>query len=179
MILYKISTPFTVFRFKYDPVVNDYDLSNCQTPEEFTGPDAELMEDLQDIDGTKFDVAPLTAGLGGLVIREELAPKLRDYLNEHGCIIAERRIISPLDTYVVFGAFNLYNDNPDAPLFRLWHSPDVKELSMSHYASVEFMDWLNENFDTRGLTFHQINREEPYAMPPKKTSEAPKTTDTD
>ena len=138
------------------------------------------MEDLYEIDGTKFDVAPLITELGGLVIREELAPKLRDYLSDHGCIIAERRIITPLDTYVVFGAFNLYNDNPDAPLFRLWHSPDVKELSMSHYASVEFVDWLKDNFDTRGLKFHQINREEPpYEKPPKKTSEAPKTADTD
>ena len=80
---------------------------------------------------------------------------------------------------MVFGAFNLYNDNPDAPLFRLWHSPDIKELAVSHFASVEFADWLKDNFDTRGLTFHQINREEPYVYPPKKTSEAPKTTETD
>ena len=179
MFLYKLSTPPGVARFKYDRLVNATRMSWCQTPEEFAGPDAELMESLYEIDGTKFDHAPLIADLGGLVIREELAPKLRDYLNDHGCIIAERRIISPLDTYIVFGAFNLYNDNPDAPLFRLWHSPDIKELSMSHYASVEFMDWLNENFDTRGLTFHQISREEPYAMPPKKPVEPPKTADTD
>ena len=180
MFLYEISPPSKVFTFKDDPVVNCNSMAWCQTPEEFAGPDAELVEDLYEIDGTKFDHAPLIADLGGLVIREELAPKLRDYLNDHGCIIAERRIISPLDTYVVFGAFNLYNDNPDAPLFRLWHSPDIKELSILHYASVEFVDWLKENFDTRGLEFDYISREEPpYAMPPKKTSEAPKTTGTD
>ena len=179
MFLYKISAPYTVFTFKYDPVVNDYDLSWSQTPEEFTGPDAELIEEIQDIDGSELDRPSLTGRLGGLLIREELAPKLRDYLNDHGCIIAERRIITPRDTYVLFGAFNLYNDNPDAPLFRLWHSPDIKELAVSQYASVEFVDWLKENFDTRGLKFHQISREATYAMPPKKTSEAPKTTDTD
>ena len=180
MFLYKLSTPPGVARFKDDPVVNCNSMACSQTPEEFTGPDAELMESLYEIDGTKFDHAPLIADLGGLVIREELVPKLRDYLNEHGCIIAERRIITPLDTYVVFGAFNLYNDNPDAPLFRLWHSPDVKELAVSHYASVEFVDWLKENFDTRGLKFYYMSREEPpYAKPPKKTSEAPKTTETD
>ena len=180
MFLYEISSPSKTFTFKYDPAVSTYAQSWSQTPEEFVGPDAELVEDLYEIDGTKFDVAPLTANLGGLVIREELAPKLRDYLNEHGCIIAERRIISPLDTYVLFGVFNLYNDNPDAPLFRIWRSPTSKKLSVYHYASVEFVDWLKENFDTRGLKFYYMTREEPpYEKPPKKTSEAPKTADTD
>ena len=66
MFLYELSTPPRVARFKDDPVVYDYAMSWYQTPEEFAGPDAELMEDLYEIDGTKFDVAPLTANLGGL-----------------------------------------------------------------------------------------------------------------
>ena len=180
MILYNISSARRTFGFTQTSTMNDYTMCCYQTPEEFAGPDAELMEEIQDVDGTEYDHAPLTVRLGGLLIREELAPKLRDYLNEHGCIIAERRIITPRDTYIVLRVFNLYNDNPDAPLFRLWRSPKNKELSISQYASVEFVDWLQENFDTRGLRFYNIRRENPpYENPPKKTSEAPKTTDTD
>ena len=179
MFLYEILPPFKAFWFKHDREINDYGMSWCQTPEEFTGPDAELIEEIQDYDGSELDRAPLTARLGGLLIREELAPKLRDYLNDHGCIIAERRIITPLDTYVVFGAFNLYNDNPDAPLFRMWRSPRIKKLSERHYASVEFVDWLKENFDIRGLELLQLDHEEPYVYPPKKDIEPPQATVTD
>lgn len=170
MFFYKVSRARSTFDVVLDPTMDGFDLKYYQKPEDFAGPDFEALEMLQDIDGTEFARHPLTESEGGLLILEELAPKLRDYLNEHGCIVAERRVISPHNSYILMRVFNLYNDNPNAPMFRLWRSPTLRELSVSQYASTEFADWLKENFDASGLRFIDVQREEPYERLPKNTS---------
>lgn len=163
MEIVEFFTARQAFKFESNPVMSSRSFYRYQVPGEFAGPDIEALERVRNTEGNEYLRCPLTEDLGGIVAREDdVAPKLRDYLNEHGCIVAERRIITQFDCYVVFRVFNHYNDNPNAPLFRLWRAADLKELSISQYASVEFVDWLKENFDTSGLRFDYIYREEPY-----------------
>ena len=167
MICYEILDAIRTAIFMFDESVHALRVTETQDFSEFDGRTFEILEDRKEVDGSDMPQYGLTAALGALVADEEKAPAIREALNQGGAKIAEATFVSQFGTYYGFRAFNLYEETPEAPVFRTRTTPSNPDLWRKQFYTPQFADWLKANFDTRGLSINRVERD-PYFYRPNR-----------
>lgn len=168
MICYRIDAAIVSALFEYDGSFHMLRMTETQDFNEFDGQSFEVLEVRKDTDGTPMPQYGLTEALGALVAESEMAPVIREALNQGGARIAEATFVSQFGTYHGFRAFNLYEDTPQAPVFRTRTTPSNPDLWMDQLYTPQFAEWLQANFDTRGLSINRVERDPYFYRPDPK-----------
>ncbi|CAM4280326.1 MULTISPECIES: hypothetical protein [Corynebacterium] len=168
MLCHKIKHTIGTAVFVFDPSISILDMEEAQHFEMIDGKHFDVLESCFDSDGSPYPRYGLTESIGMLVAPADAAPAIRDALNQQGARIAECTFTSQYGDYIGFRAFNLHEDTPQAPVFRIRTSPDNPDLWMDQYYSSEFVDWLKANFDTRGIQTRTFDQDPHYNSPEKK-----------
>ena len=167
MICFRVDAASVSALFEYDGSFHVLRMTETQDFNEFDGQHFEVLEVRKDTDGTPLPQYGLTEALGALVVESDLAPAVRDALNQGGAKIAEATFVSQFGTYYGFRAFNLYEETPEAPVFRTRTTPSNPDLWRKQFYTPQFADWLKANFDTRGLSINRVERD-PYFYRPNR-----------
>jgi len=154
--------------FQYDGSFHMLKMTETQDFNEFDGRKFEVMEDRREVDGSLMPQYGLTEALGALVAESEMAPAIREALNQGGARIAEATFVSQFGTYHGFRAFNLYEDTPQAPVFRTRTTPSNPDLWRKQFYTPQFAEWLQANFDTRGVRITRVERDPYFYLPDRK-----------
>ena len=157
MICFRVDAASVSALFEYDGSFHVLRMTETQDFNEFDGQHFEVLEVRKDTDGTPLPQYGLTEALGALVVESDIAPAVRDALNQGGAKIAEATFVSQFGTYYGFRAFNLYEETPEAPVFRTRTTPSNPDLWMDQLYTPQFAEWLKTNFDTRGLRLSLIH----------------------
>lgn len=168
MICYEILHAIRTSNFMYDESVHHLRTTETQDFNEFDGRTFEVLEDRKEVDGSAMPQYGLTETLGAFVADEEKAPAIREALNQGGAKIAEATFVSQFGTYYGFRAFNLYEETPEAPVFRTRTTPSNPDLWRKQFYTPRFAEWLKANIDTRGLSINRVERD-PYFYRPDRT----------
>ena len=168
MISFKIGNASGAALFIYDKSFNSLRLTETQDFNEFDRGKFEVYEDRKEVDGSEMPQFGLLGALGALVADEEKAPAIREALNQGGAKIAEATFVSQFGTYYGFRSFSLYKETPEAPVLRTLTSPANPELWRTQFYTPQFVEWLEANFDTRGLSITRVDRD-PYFHLPDRT----------
>ena len=168
MICFEISGASHSALFEYDGSFDTLGMTEAQDFNEFDGQSFEALEVRKDIDGTPMPQYGLTEELGALVVDEAHAPVVREALCQGGARIAEASFVSQFGTYHGFRAFNLYEDTPQAPVFRTRTTPSNPDLWRKQFYTPQFAEWLQANFDTRGLSVTRVERDPYFYRPDRK-----------
>lgn len=168
MICYEISSSIRSAYFGGDESFDSLEITEVQDFTEFDGLHFEVFEYRMGRDGTPWPQFGLSEDLGALVADDDRAPVVRKALNQYGAQVAEATILTQFGHYYAFRAFNLLEDTPQAPVFRVRTSPANQDLWMDQYYSVEFVEWLKASFDTRGLRISKVECD-PYFFRPDAT----------
>lgn len=168
MLCHVIEKDVHTASFRYDSSINLLDLEETQDPNELDGRYFDVFEDRREVDGSLMPQHGLTETVGMLVAPPDTAPAIREALNNHGAHITESTFTSQFGDYVGFRAFNLYEDTPQAPVFRIRTAPDNPGLWMDQYYTAEFAEWLKANFDTRGLVIRLVDKDPHFYRPDKE-----------
>ena len=168
MICYEILHAIRTSIFMYDESVHTLRVTETQDFSEFDGQTFEVLEDRKEVDGSTMPQYGLTEALGALVVESDIAPAVREALHQGGAKIAEATFVSQFGTYYGFRAFNLYEETPEAPVFRTRTTPSNPDLWRKQFYTPQFADWLKANFDTRGLSINRVERD-PYFYRPDRT----------
>ena len=167
MICFRVDAASVSALFEHDGSFHVLRMTETQDFNEFDGQHFEVLEVRKDTDGTPLPQYGLTEALGALVVESDLAPAVRDALNQGGAKIAEATFVSQFGTYYGFRAFNLYEETPEAPVFRTRTTPSNPDLWMDQYYTPQFAEWLKANVDTRGLSITRVERD-PYFYRPDR-----------
>ena len=170
MRCYDIGSTIGSAMFDYGDEFDYLGFVECQDFNEVNGRALEAFEVHYDSDGTYLPQFGLTEDFHALVADKDNALAIREALMTKGARVAEFTILTQAETYHAFRAFNLYEDAPDAPVFRLANSPDDPDLCMDQYYSADFVEWLKATFDTRGLRINQVERDTRYFRPTSRKS---------
>ena len=165
MKCYTISKSFTSSGFEFDPAFESLDFERDYAFEQVDGTRLEAFEDRYDIDGTPRPRYPLTEDLGSLVSTEESSASIHEQLGRNGAKIAEFTVTTQFDTYRGFRAYNLYEDTPEAPVFRVLISPSNPTPFWIQFYTEDFVAWLKDHHDTRGLMFEECDIDKRYYSP--------------
>lgn len=168
MLCHKIEHTIGTAAFVFDPSISILDLEEAQHFEMIDGKHFDVLESCFDSDGSRYPRYGLTESIGMLIAPADAARAIRDALNQQGARIAECTLTSQFGEYVGFRAFNLYDDAPQAPVFRIRTSPDNPDLWMDQYYTAEFAEWLKANFDTRGTRIRLVDKDPYFYRPDKK-----------
>ena len=168
MICYEILGAVNASIFMHDESFDMLSLTETQNFNDFDGQTFEVLEVRKDTDGTPLPQFGLTEDLGALMADEEKAPVIREALHQSGAKIAEATFVSQFGTYYGFRAFNLYEETPEAPVFRTRTTPSNPDLWRKQFYTPQFAEWLKANFDTRGLSINRVERD-PYFYRPDRT----------
>lgn len=96
---------------------------------------------------------------------EESSASMREQLGRDGVKIAEFTVTTQSDTYRGFRACNLYEDAPEEPVFRVLKSPSKPTPFRIQFYTEDFVTWLKDNHDTRGLEFEECDIDKRYYRP--------------
>ena len=168
MICYRVDAASVSALFEYDGSFHMLRMTETQDFNEFDGQTFEVLEDRKEVDGSTMPQYGLTEALGALVVESDIAPAVREALNQGGAKIAEATFVSQFGTYYGFRAFNLYEETPEAPVFRTRTTPSNPDLWRKQFYTPQFAEWLKANFDTRGLSINRVERD-PYFYRPDRT----------
>ena len=168
VICYEILHGFESAYFGSDEFVGPFEMARVQDFAEFDGRRFEVFEYRMDRDGTPLPQFGLSEYVRALVAEDVLAPVVREALGQHGAQVAEATIVTQFGRYCAFRAFNLFEDSPQAPVFRVRTSPVDRDLWRRQYYSLEFVEWLKASFDTRGLRISKVECD-PYFFRPDAT----------
>ncbi|MCQ4621501.1 hypothetical protein KBX19_09780 [Corynebacterium sp. CCUG 71335] len=128
MRCYDIESTIGSATFDYGDAFDYLGFVECQDFNDINGRALEAFEVHYDTDGTYLPQFGLTEDFDALVANKDKAPAIRKALTANGAQVAEFTILTQADTYHAFRAFNLHEDAPDAPIFRLATSPDDPHL---------------------------------------------------
>ena len=168
MICFRVDAASVSALFEYDGSFHVLRMTETQDFNEFDGQHFEVLEVRKDTDGTPLPQYGLTEALGALVVESDIASAVRVALNQGGAKIAEATFVSQFGTYYGFRAFNLYEETPEAPVFRTRTTPSNPDLWRKQFYTPQFAEWLKANFDTRGLSINRVERD-PYFYRPDRT----------
>ena len=168
MLCHKIEQKIGTAVFVFDPSISILDMEEAAHFDTIDGQHFDVLESCFDSDGSPYPRYDLTESIGMLIAPTDAASAIRDALNQQGARIAECTFTSQYGDYTGFRAFNLHEDTPQAPVFRIRTSPDNPDLWMDQYYTSEFVDWLKANFDTRGIQTRTVDQDPHYYQPKKK-----------
>ena len=165
MKCYEISKSFTSSGFEFGRGFSSFDFEREYSFEDANGTSLEAFEDRADIDGTPRPRYPLTEDAGSFICTEDLTSSIREQLGRNGAKLAEFTITTQFDTYRGFRAYNLHEEAPDAPVFRLLNSPADPTPFWIQLYTEQFVTWLRDKCDNRGLIFEEIDTDDRYYQP--------------
>ncbi|WP_408911634.1 hypothetical protein ACKFRZ_04785 [Corynebacterium gottingense] len=168
MLCHKIEQKIGTAVFVFDPSISIFDMEEAPHFDTIDGQHFDVLESCFDSDGSPCPRYGLTESIGMLIAPTDAASAIRDALNQQGARIAECTFTSQYGNYIGFRAFNLHEDTPQAPVFRIRTSPDNPDLWMDQYYTSEFVDWLKANFDTRGIQTRTVDQDPHYYQPKKQ-----------
>lgn len=168
MICFRVDAASVSALFEYDGSFHVLRMTETQDFNEFDGQSFEVLEVRKDTDGTPLPQYGLTGDLGALVVDEKRAAVIREALCRGGARIAEASFVSQFGEYRGFRAFNLYEDSPQAPVFRTRTSPSNPDLWRKQFYTPQFVEWLQANFDTRGVSITRVERDPYFYRPDRK-----------
>lgn len=168
MLCHKIEHKIGTAVFVFAPSISILSMEKAQHFGTIDGQHFDVLEGCFNSDGSPYPRYGFTESIGMLIAPTDAATAIRRTLNQQGARIAECTFTSQYGDYIGFRAFNLHEDTPQAPVFRIRTSPDNPDLWMDQYYTSEFVNWLKANFDTRGIQTPTVDQDSHYYQPKKK-----------
>ena len=168
MLCHKIEHKIGTAVFVFAPSISILSMEKAQHFGTIDGQHFDVLEGCFNSDGSPYPRYGFTESIGMLIAPTDAATAIRRTLNQQGARIAECTFTSQYGDYIGFRAFNLHEDTPQAPVFRIRTSPENPDLWMDQYYTSEFVNWLKANFDTRGIQTPTVDQDSHYYQPKKK-----------
>lgn len=127
------------------------------TPGLVDGAVIQAMEYRKEVDGTAMPRFDLSVKFDALIVKKDLSYIIEDRLKSTETTFEKMTINTQFDSYNGFRAVDFYEENPDASFYRVHLSPPDDGKYWPQFYSDEFIEFLKENFDTRGIEFEKLD----------------------
>lgn len=114
-------------------------------------------EERTEVDGSPMVQRGIGVALRMLYIRKGQIDPILETLTKTDTPYETALFVTPYDEYVGFRAFGLLEEYPNASFVRLRKSPDDHSMGIEQYYSRDFIDLLQENYDTAGLRIKEVD----------------------
>lgn len=130
---------------------SDREFMDAQTPGIVAGAEIQATEYRRDIDGSDMPRYELSEEYSALIVVQHRADEIAQELQRTATTYETFTITTPHDVYTTFRAVDFYEDNTEASMYRIHLQKDNPEKFWLQYYSEEFLIFLMDHFDTRGI----------------------------